>query len=631
MELSRRSVLRTIGAATATASVPGVAAGLSDPPEMAGDDFEEREWGYVRSDFEPPEESLPSALMMDGYKGASSGESPTSLETGIPPTHYVRMRDGELIAVSVLDDHPLAPEGAALVWASARGTGCSGGTFDLFDRTRAFDGYELVEWVAEREWAIDRVGLFGASYSAILSIHIASTQPPSLAALSFSACIGDLYRGAVMPGGVPNPVFPALWTQAYRRAPDLAGTYHGVSNEDELCAQNVATREPANPTDNPLLWYTRRTDGNTWRTRSAITYADRIEVPTYISHAWQDEQTGPRGGPEVFQVIDPDPASPPGTPGAEAGRSPRHETPKLLRTTNGKHGSAHSLALRDAGRWFRYWLLGEETGIMEEARVRHHFGTTDSGTDPTVNETGHLDLEEYYDVDAKRFYLGEGGYADTEPPESGTGSYLAAVSRDNWEDIDGSLNGQLQTVGRPNGPDVLIYRTPAFETPHVIAGPITATLFVQTTAPETDFFVQICDESEAGVVPLQRGLLRASFRTLNEYRTVYTDDGDVLRPYRPHESTDPVVPGETNRYDVEVFPVAHILRPGHKLQIRVSAPPVTDGLWGYEPSRTPSLNTLEYGEDGSRLVVPIEKWPEDQPLPEPRDPEKAAGYRVLEE
>jgi predicted acyl esterase len=142
----------------------------------------------------------------------------------------------------------------------------------------------------------------------------------------------------------------------------------------------------------------------------------------------------------------------------------------------------------------------------------------------------------------------------------------------------GSPNGQLQLVGRPDGPDVLVYRTPAFETPHVIAGPITATLFVKTTASETDLFVQICDESEAGVVPLQRGLLRASFSTLDEDRTVYTDDGDVLRPYRPHESMDPVVPGEMNRYDVEVFPVAHILRPGHKLQIRVSAPPVTDGL-----------------------------------------------------
>jgi len=253
MDLSRRTLLRGVGAGATATALAGVSTSAVGQ-EYAGEDFEEREWGYVRSDYETPEGPLPSALMMDGYKGASSGESPTSLETGMAPTHYIRMRDGELIAVSVLPDHPLAPAGSAIVWASARGTGCSGGTFDLFDRTRAWDGYELVEWIADREWAVDRVGVFGASYSAILSIHIASTQPPSLAALCFSATIGDLYRGAVMPGGVPNGMFPALWTQAYRRAPDYAGTYHGVSAGDELCAQNAATREPAPPTDSPLVW-----------------------------------------------------------------------------------------------------------------------------------------------------------------------------------------------------------------------------------------------------------------------------------------------------------------------------------------------------------------------------------------
>lgn len=630
MDLSRRNVLRSVGAGTAGAALTGLASGVTEDT-LAGDDFEEREWGYVRADFEAPADDSMSALMVDGYKGASSGESPTDLEEGMAPTHYVRMRDGELIAASVLDDHPLAPDDTVLVWASVRGTGCSGGTFDLFDRTRAYDGYELIEWIADRSWSLDRVGLFGASYSAILSIHIAGTRPPSLGALCFSACIGDLYRGAVFPGGVPNPVFPSLWTQAYRRAPDLAGTFHGVSREDEICAQNAATREPAHPADSEVVWYTRRTDDNTWRSRSAITYADRIEVPTYVSHAWQDEQTGPRGGIEVFRRIDPDPASPPGTPGVEHGREHRHETPKLLRTTNGVHNTAHSVAIRDAARWFKYWLRGEDTGIMDEPRVQHHFGATSTSIDGTLDETGHLDLEDYYDVDARRFYLGEDGYADTEPPAEGSDAYPAAASRDSWVYGEDRLNGLLEPVGRADGPDTLIYRTPAFEEPHVLAGPMTATLFVESTAPETDFFVQVCDESDDGVVPLQRGLLRAGFRQLDEDRTVYTDDGDVLRPYRPHESVEPVTPGEPTRYDVEVFPVAHVFRPGHRLQVRLTAPPATDGLWGYEPSRAPGTNTVHYGEDDSRLVVPIEPWPGDQPLPDRRDPEEAAGYRLLEE
>lgn len=630
MNFSRRNLLKTVGAGAAGTAMTGVAAGT--PDEYTGDDFEEREWGYVRSDFEAPEESLPAVLMIDGYKGASSGDSPTNLQEGMRPTHYVRMRDGELIALSILQDHSLQPAGTILAWGSIRGTGCSGGQFSLFDRTGALDGYELIEWLSDRAWTLDRVGLFGASYSAILSVLIAGTQPPSLAALCFSACIGDLYRGAVFPGGVPNPVFPTVWTQAFRPTADRAGTYHGVSRGDEICAQNVATREPTGPFDNEVTWYTRRTDDNNWRSRSPIEYADRIEVPTYVAHAWQDEQTGPRGSVEVFNALDPGTAAKPGAPERANANHPHvHETPKLLRTTNGVHNTAHSVALRDVEDWFRYWLLGEDTGIMDEPQLRHHFGSTSTSIDSTLGETGHLDLDDYYGVDADRFYLGEGGYADTEPPEGGSDEYAAGVSRDNWVYGEDDLNGLLEPVGREEGPDTLIYRTPEFEVPHVIAGPITATLFVETTAPETDFFVQVCDESEAGVVPLQRGLLRAGFRDLDEHRTVYTEDGDVLRPYHPHESIDPVTPGETTRYDIEVFPVAHILRPGHQLQIRITAPPATDGLWGYEPSRTPSLNTVHYGEDGSRLVVPIEEWPDDQPLPEARDPEAAAGYRLLEQ
>lgn len=256
MDLSRRNLIRSVGAGTAGGTLTGVAAGVSEET-VAGDDFEEREWSYVRSDFEAPGEDLPAVLMVDGYKGASSGESPTSLEEGQRPTHYVRMSDGVLIAVSI-SDHPLTPDDMALAWASVRGTGCSAGSFDLFDERGVLDGVELIEWLSARGWTLDRVGLFGASYSAILAVHVAGRQPDSLAALCFSAVIGDLYRGAVFPGGVPNPVFPSVWSQAFRPAAGRAGTLHVVGRGDEICAQNAATREPAHPGDHEAVWYTRR-------------------------------------------------------------------------------------------------------------------------------------------------------------------------------------------------------------------------------------------------------------------------------------------------------------------------------------------------------------------------------------
>jgi putative CocE/NonD family hydrolase len=635
-DVTRRRVLRAAGAG-ATGFALASQAGGQEPEEVITDDFEETEWGYRRKDWveahpDVEQEAAPSALMMDGYKGASSGESPTNLQEGVPPTHYVEMSDGTLIAASVLTDHPLKPDGTTLVWASARGTGCSGGTFDLFDARGAQDGHELIEWIADRPWALDRVGLFGASYSAILGLTIAEATPDDapLEAVCLSAMIGDLYRGAVFPGGVPNPVFPALWTQAYRRAPDKAGTFHGVSAGDEICAKNVATRGRQPPTERAVWLYTQREDDREWRSHSPIYRAKHINVPTYISQAWQDEQTGPRGGIEMFEAIDPDPASPPGTP---PGRQPLHESPKLLRTTNGVHNTAHSVALRDAADWFRYWLAGEDTGIMDEPQVKHHFGAQSTSIDKTLGETGYLTQASYYDGGWQRLYLDADGGLSTGRPDAGTDSYVSGSPRDNFLYGEAQVNGAVEPATQADGPDVLFYETPAFEAPHVVAGPTTATLFVDSTAPEFDLFVRVSDVGPDGTtIPLQRGLLRASHRALDETRTVYNDAGDVVRPYHPHTNPQPPVPGETNRYDLEVFGLAHVFQPGHRLQVSVTTPPLLDGLWGYEPSRAPGLNTVHRGgEQASRVVVPLEPWSAvegDKQLPT-GDPCEYAGYRCL--
>jgi predicted acyl esterase len=45
-----------------------------------------------------------------------------------------------------------------------RGTGCSGGAFDFFERLQSLDGYDLVETVARQPWVLhNRVGMAGIS------------------------------------------------------------------------------------------------------------------------------------------------------------------------------------------------------------------------------------------------------------------------------------------------------------------------------------------------------------------------------------------------------------------------------------------------------------------------------------
>lgn len=599
------------------AALAGVTGATSTDP-VADDDFEEAEWGYVHTEFEPPEHNA-AILEKDGYTGGS---------TQRPPTHYLRMSDGVLIALAVHPPEENAKNDHILVRASIRGTGCSGGQFDLFDRTHAKDGREIVEWIADRPWALDRVGLFGSSYGGITALLVATAQPPSLAAVMAIKGLGDIYRDIAYPGGIGNGGFPLAWAAAIRPAFSAEGSFEGVQSGDAICAQNTATRRPQDPRDNAATWSTQPEDDTRYQIRSPITFVDSIEAPTYIAYGMQDEQTGPRGNPNLFYELSPDPASPPGTP---PGLDPLHEEPKLLRAVNGYHATVAS----DPRGWFDYWLLGADTGIMDGPPVRVRTGVN------TDDAEVAWEMESFMqpDVDWTRFYLGDDGSLSTDAPESdGSDEYVTGSPRQSWVWGGDDAGSELTLV---DGPDVLTYRSPAFDDPTLIAGPITATLHVSTVATGqdaairavgTDFFVRVADEFPDGsVVPLQRGVLRATHRQLDEDRTLYNDDGDIVRPYHPHTNPQQIIPGEMYRYDIEVWPLGHLLREGHRLVVRIHSPPAADGIWSYEPLDAPAVNTVHRSPDHpSSVLFPLKEWPNHEPLPPEQECGQPEGYRCID-
>jgi predicted acyl esterase len=90
---------------------------------------------------------------------------------------------------------------------------------------------------------------------------------------------------------------------------------------------------------------------------------------------------------------------------------------------------------------------------------------------------------------------------------------------------------------------------------------------------ESLWVAHVDDVAPDGVCrPLTQGALLDSHRALDPERTWYLPDGTVLKPH--HISTragvKPVVPGELTRYDVEIFPTAALIEPGHRLRLTVA-------------------------------------------------------------
>jgi len=219
--------------------------------------------------------------------------------------------------------------GFATVSLQMRGTGCSGGAFDLFGYPSDYDAYDAIEIVAHQDWVANhKVGMVGISYSGLSQLPAAGTDPPGLAAIAPMSPTDDLFSTGY-PGGIYNSGFAAGWISdreddampaatrtAGKLAPLSATPVSGVGQpwvyyeiDAELAASGGASStclanqalhgqsESLASLVGPQLVApgtgTGR-DPSLFDRRSMSQWAARITVPVFISGAMQDEQTGPQ-------------------------------------------------------------------------------------------------------------------------------------------------------------------------------------------------------------------------------------------------------------------------------------------------------------------------------------------------
>ena len=188
--------------------------------------------------------------------------------------------------------------GFAVVSVQMRGSGCSGGAFDLFDLPTTYDGYDAVEAVAAQKWVKGgKVGMGGISFSGITQLFVAGTRPPHLAAISPMSVSDDLYTATGYPGGIFNSGFAKTWVQErmddakpapaggqpYARVLTKQGDKHCIANQKlRLQTQDALEIQKQNPFRTPSL-FSQRAPGP---------WLKHAKVPVFLVGQFQDEQTG---------------------------------------------------------------------------------------------------------------------------------------------------------------------------------------------------------------------------------------------------------------------------------------------------------------------------------------------------
>lgn len=483
------------------------------------------------------------------------------------------------------------------VVAEVRGTGDSGGTFNLLDPIQGSDGATLVRWAARLPGSDGRVGLYGPSYMGIDQFMTAAAlgRHSPLKALFPIVAGNDTYRDIVFDGGLMDAEFDiAVVTSIFGPLEELNPVVESTSLSDLLKVE--LAHAPALGSYNLAqilsigLGGDQAYDESYWQQRAPRNMLARVvanRIPAFMVGGWFDLYQ--RGGVLNFS----------GLQNAWAGRPVG--APMLPRQpVSGRYqllyGPWYHL---DAGtgydiyglqlRWFDRWLKGEPTGVEKTHTPLHLY-----------------ELEANRWVNATRWPLAQarpqtlylssaGGSASSLSGKRPTAHNAAdttffsiasdpcARSLEQWGAGAGALafeTGHLPpdpctTDDRPfeSSPGALTYTTSPLSRAAALAGPIDATIYATSTRPDVELVATLEDVFPDGrAAPLSSGALLGSFRAVDRRRSWYVGSGKAILPYHPYTraSVRPVPVGVPVRYDVEVFPTFARLAAGHRLRLTLT-------------------------------------------------------------
>ncbi|MFV8755522.1 CocE/NonD family hydrolase [Nannocystaceae bacterium ST9] len=545
----------------------------------------------------------------------------------------------------VICDAPNSPEGVlggflgfATVGVNMRGTGCSGGAYDFFETLQILDGYDAIETIAAQDWVLgNKVAQTGLSYPGISQLWVAQSRPPSLAAITPMSIIANTADSTLRPGGIANDGFAYNWAENVLdgAVPYGKGWEQGlVDAGDTVCEENqllhgqlvnVIDKADAHP------YY----EADIFDPLIPELFVDQIEVPVFVTGAWQDEQTGghfpalyddfsgvPHKKFTMFNGVHADGYVPENLIywGAFLDFYLREEIPMI------------SPELRNAGPLLFSALLGDGmefpddpyTGyasydeafaaFQAEAPIRIQFevgNSTDYITGaPQSAWTLEFDQWPPAEIAAERWYLQADGTLATAVPTDGGGGSSWHVDPDDARTttLDGDINTPLPPWNwLQEQPDTAaIFTSAELTSDLVMVGPASADLWIRSSVGEADVEVNISEVRPDGQeMYVQSGWLRASERAIDP--TLATD----LRPAHTHLEADlaPVPADEWVEARVEVFPFAHVFRIGSRIRISIDTPGSSRPEWKFILHDTQTadarLSVAHTGEAPSSILLPV--------------------------
>lgn len=478
-----------------------------------------------------------------------------------------------------------------------RGTGDSGGGFDVLGPKTQRDVRDTLAWACSQPWSDGRLAVVGFSASAITYFNSQHQELPCVKAAVMRSGTFELYRDLLVPGGVPNSV-PGLAVLSAIGGLALAQADQRLSR-DPLSGTEVVLGLLGSGLSAGLLNPTLNTY---WKERGFR--GDANEIPTLLIDGVFDVE--PRGDYQAFQQLQAQ-----GTPAQLLVVGAHDGAPR---------GTDHGVAQID--KWLDRWVLGVQNGVEDEPAVQ--MLVADGGREQFLDgqflrydgSSWPLPGTSWTPLSLSAERAGtsaspKDGSLTIEPDATTSRqSYAAFTSLPTQVDphtistLGAPLN-QLTTwipfltdMKLANLTGLTFTSTPLKE-PVTAIGPGTLDVRLSTTGVSTPIWAVVSDVWPDGSThPMTVGRLNSAFPGVVREKSLYSD-GNLVQPYGDYSTPRLALPGVARDYHVELWPIANRFKAGHRIQVSLV------GQSALSLPSVPALNTVTIGKgSGSRLMLP---------------------------
>lgn len=417
-----------------------------------------------------------------------------------------RRRDGTV--ARDIDIHPwLAGHGIACARIDIRGSGDSDG--DLADEylpREQEDACEIIAHLAAQAWCNGNVGMTGISWGGFNALQVAARRPPALKAIITNCATDDRYADDIHYMGGALLTEQEMWSnfmlvkKAMAPDPQIVGDAWHAMWMSRLAATNSLSE----------VWLAHQRRDDYWRQGSVCEDHAAIECAVLAVCGWEDSYSN-----FVPRLLEHLPGPKLGIVGPWSHAYPCRGAPGPLIGY-----------LQEALRWWRHWLCGEDTGIMDEPLYRV-WVTGEERPQPFYlpNHAGNWAAEDQWPsprIERRALHLNAAGLSN-EPAPGATLSVRspATAGRDcgRWGGYGGSCPDMPIDQRREDGM-ALCFDTQPLDDDITLLGAPELDLLVTVDQPHVNLAARLCDVYPDGASALMTyGVLNLSHRDSHEHPT----------------------------------------------------------------------------------------------------------------